>query len=198
MAFHLTRSGYTTTAPPRPIRWVHMDAHVARLIEHFSMERLPIEETFFVKTWRSTAEFANGNPVGTAMIGMYTNDPPSRSLFHRLSVDEMWHFYAGDPIRLVLLFADGTDVDVVLGPDVLNGQYVQFLVPAGTWQAGELTPGGRYGLFGCTLAPGFVGTCFQGGQKAALTEQYPTRADDIARLGVSDEHPVSLPDGFET
>lgn len=175
-----------------------MDADIAQLIEHFSMELLPVEETFFVKTWRSSTELPNGNPVGTAMIGMYTNHPASRSLFHRLSVDEMWHFYGGDPIRLVLLFENGTDDEVILGPDVLNGHRVQFLVPAGVWQAGELLGEGRYALFGCTLAPGFVGTCFEGGRRDTLARLYPTRANDIARLGISDDHPVSLPEGFET
>ena len=70
------------------------------------------------------------------MIGMYAHEPLSRSLFHRLPADEVWHFYGGDPLRLVLLYPGGQSADVILGPDPLAGQKVQFVVPAGVWQAG--------------------------------------------------------------
>jgi predicted cupin superfamily sugar epimerase len=173
-----------------------MDSDISQLIEHFSMTPLPVEETFFVSTWRSAAELPDGGPLGTAMIGLYTNDPPSRSLFHRLAFDEVWHFYGGDPIRLVLLYADGNDGEVVLGGNVLAGQHVQWVIPAGTWQAGELVAGGRWGLFGCTMAPGFSGTCFEGGRSSVLLGLYPARPDDIRRLGLDDTHSISMPEGF--
>lgn len=175
-----------------------MDADIAQLIDHFQMTPLPVEGTFFVSTWRSDQQIdlADGGPVGTAMIGLYTNDPPSRSLFHRLTFDEVWHFYGGDPIRLVLLHPDGTDSQVTLGADLLNGHHVQYVIPAGTWQAGELVSGGRWALFGCTMSPGFTGTCFEGGRVVDLLSRYPSRSDDIRRLGLSDDHEVSMPDGF--
>jgi predicted cupin superfamily sugar epimerase len=56
--------------------------------------------------------------------------------------------------------------------------------------------GGRWALFGCTMAPGFTGTCFEGGTVSQLLAAYPDRADDIARLGVPDRHPTAMPDGF--
>ena len=56
-----------------------------QIIEHLGMTQLPVEATFFVSTYRSVADTATGGPVGTAMIGMYSDDPPSRSLFHRLT-----------------------------------------------------------------------------------------------------------------
>ncbi|MGZ4792408.1 MAG: cupin domain-containing protein, partial [Ilumatobacteraceae bacterium] len=102
-----------------------------QLVDHLGMTQLPVEATFFVSTYRSAADTATGGPVGTAMIGMYSDDPPSRSLFHRLDFDEVWHFYAGDPIRLVLLRADGTSDEVIMGSNLLAGQLVQFVIPAG-------------------------------------------------------------------
>ena len=42
------------------------------------------------------------------MIGMYSHDPVSGSLFHRLPSDEIWHLYDGDPMRLVLLHPGGS------------------------------------------------------------------------------------------
>ena len=175
-----------------------MDATAQKLVEHLGMSPLPVEATFFVSTYRSAANTAAGGPVGTAMIGLYCDDPPSRSLFHRLEFDEVWHFYAGDPLRLVLMYPDGSSADVVMGSDVLAGQLVQFVIPAGVWQAGELVEGGTWALFGCTMAPGFTGTCFEGGRVDDLLATHPGRDSDIRRLGIPDDHDTSMPTGFAT
>ncbi len=173
-----------------------IDPTARLLIERFGMTALPVEATFFASTYRSRAETPSGGPAGSAGIGLYCDDPPSRSLFHRLAFDEVWHFYAGDPIRLVLLHPDGSDEDVIMGGDILAGHQVQYVVPAGVWQAGELVDGGSWALFGCTMAPGFTGSCFEGGSVARLLETHPGRASDIERLGVPAGHPLAMPDGF--
>ena len=172
-----------------------MHDDIAALIARFGLSMLPSEGTLFASTWRSTGNLAGGGPHGTAMIGLYCNDPLSQSLFHRLPVDEVWHFYAGDPLRLILLFSDGTSRDVVLGPDPLCGHHVQFIVPAGVWQAGQVMAGGRYALFGCTMAPGFTGSMYEGGVLETLVAQYPDRAVDIGRFGC-DAGETSMPTGF--
>lgn len=175
-----------------------MDPRAQELIDHFGMTPLPVEATFFVSTYRSHAELDSGGPIGTAMLGLYTDDPPSRSLFHRLAFDEVWHFHLGHPMRLVLLYPDGSSRDVILGPDVLGGQHVQFVIPAGVWQAGELVDGGRWALFGCTMAPGFVSACFTGGRIGDLLGAHPDREDDILRLGIPDHHDTAMPADFAT
>jgi len=161
------------------------------------MKRLPVEGTLFASTYRSAEKAPGGSPAGTAIVGLYCDDPPSRSLFHRLAFDEVWHFYGGDPIRLVLLLPDGSSEEVVLGGDVLAGQSVQHVVPAGVWQAGELVPGGEWALFGCTMAPGFTGTAFDGGTVAALERLYPDRVTDIRRLGIPDGAAAGMPEGYQ-
>lgn len=160
-----------------------MNSTVQRLIGTLGLKPLPVEGTLFAETWRSSHAFAAGQPCGTSMIGMYCEEPPSLSRFHRLDFDEVWHFHAGDPLRLVLLYPDGTSGEVVLGPDPLRGHRLQFVVPAGVWQAGHLVPGGTYALYGCTLAPGFVPGIFQAGSRQRLLEGWPDRAADIACLG---------------
>jgi len=164
-----------------------MHPTLRRLIALHGLTPLPVEGTLFAQTYRSTHELAPGVPAGTAMIGLYCEDPPSRSLFHRLTRDELWHFYAGDPLRLILLRPDGSSEDVILGPDPLRGHRSQYLIPAGVWQAGHLVPGGLYALYGCTLAPGFTPDCFEGGTRAALTAAYPARREDIERLACPDD-----------
>ena len=101
-------------------------------------------------------------------------------------------------MRLVLLHADGTSDDVIMGSDLLAGQLVQFVIPAGVWQAGELVDGGRWALFGCTMAPGFTSACFEGGRVSELLVAYPGRAADIRLLGIPDDHDTTMPAGFAT
>jgi predicted cupin superfamily sugar epimerase len=98
----------------------------------------------------------------------------------------------------VLLHPDGSSGDVVMGPDIRGGHVVQFVIPAGVWQAGELVAGGRWSLFGCTMAPGFIGTCFEGGTVSDLLATHPDRESDIRRLGIPDDHSTEMPSGFAT
>jgi predicted cupin superfamily sugar epimerase len=172
-----------------------MQQKVKALIDTLHLTPLPAEGTLFVSTWRSNQECADGSPVGTAMVGMYCFYPPSQSLFHRLPVDEIWHFYGGDPLRLILLYSNGSSQDVVMGSDPLQGQQIQFVVPAGVWQAGHLMDGGTYALFGCTLAPGFTSSMYEGGQCDTLCAVYPDRVEDIIRL-TSTEADLHMPEGF--
>lgn len=169
---------------------------VKALIEHFKFERLPVESTLYVSTYRSDALLPEGGHYGTAIIAMYCDEPRSVSLFHKLTVDEVWHFYAGDPMRLILLYPDGSSRDVILGNNPLAGQQVQFVVPAGVWQAGHMLAGGRYSLFGCTMAPGFSSAMFIGGAKAELLARYPNRAADIALFGLEDGKERYIPEGY--
>jgi predicted cupin superfamily sugar epimerase len=173
------------------------DPNVIAMIAHYGFTPLPVEGTLFTSTYKASTLTAEGNPVGTAIVGMYCNEPLSRSLFHRLTADEVWHFYGGDPIRLCLLHPDGTSSEVILGPEVLHGHCVQTVIPGGTWQAGELLEGGTYGLFGCTMAPGFSGDGFEGGTVSALMALYPTDARTIERLGIPDGADHRLPDGYQ-
>jgi len=172
---------------------VHADTMA--LLRQYRFMRLPIEGTLYRETWRSTDGDATGAPAGTAMIGCYAETLGSLSRFHRLTRDEVWHAYAGDPFVLHLLHEDGHTSDVVMGTDPLGGQQVQYVVRAGTWQAGCLLPGGRHALFGCTMAPAFTHDCFEAGRVDDLTARYPHAAAIIARLGVTGGE-TRLPDAL--
>ncbi len=173
-----------------------VDPEIAALIEQLHLRRLPVEGTLYVQTYRSPLEVAPGVPAGTAMLGLYCHNPHSISCFHRLTSDEVWHAYAGDPFHLILLHPNGSSEEVVMGGDLLAGQQVQFVVPAHTWQAGELLPGGRYALYGCTMVPGFSAQGFEAGTAEQLSAQYPQRAADIARLSAGGQE-TRMPDGFD-
>ncbi len=172
---------------------IHADT--VAMLRHYRFDRLPVEGTLYRSTWRSTHDDARGTPAGTAMIGMYANSPESISCLHRLTHEEVWHAYAGDPFTLHLLHADGRYETVVMGTDPHAGQVVQYVVPAGVWQAGGLVPGGRYALFGCTMAPGFTGDCFEAGVATELLAAYPAQASLIQRFAAPGGA-TRMPPGF--
>ena len=165
------------------------------MLRHYRFERLPVEGTLYKSTWRSETNNLDGGPVGTAMIGMYANEPESVSCFHKLDFEEAWHFYGGDPFTLYLLYPDGTTAEIKMGTDPTKDQYVQYVIPAGVWQAGCLDQGGRYALFGCTMAPGFTGTCFEAGVADELIAAYPSKASIIHKLSING-HEKLMPEGF--
>jgi predicted cupin superfamily sugar epimerase len=179
--------------PPR--FFVHPETKA--VIEHYNLQPLPVEGTLFTSTYRSSANLPSGDPLGTAIIGLYADEPKSLSYFHKLPSDEIWHFYGGDPLKLVLLFPDGSSKEVIMGSDVLAGQVVQYVIPAGVWQAGYMLLGGRYSLFGCTMAPGFTSKGFEAGVLAELLKKYPDRAIDLEGLCVRG-HERLMPEGFAT
>ena len=81
----------------------------------------------------------------------------------------MWHFYLGAPLRLAIVRPDGTAEEILLGQDVLNGQYLQYTVPGGCWFGATPAEGSDFALVGCTVAPGFDFADF--GQEIFLTKE---------------------------
>ncbi|WP_432117384.1 cupin domain-containing protein [Streptomyces sp. bgisy032] len=156
------------------------------LIAHYGLEPIPHEGGLFRQTWAGPGR-PDGRPEGTAIVALLTAD--DFSALHRLPTDEIWHFYLGDPLELLLLAPDGSARTVVLGPGVLRGEHVQFTVPAGTWMGGRVSAGGSWTLFGCTMAPGFTFEGYEHGDAAALTARYPAEADRIAVLSRPVEPP---------
>jgi predicted cupin superfamily sugar epimerase len=143
---------------------------------------MPTEKVYFTQSYVDPKVGADGKALCSAIIALVTDDPSTFSDMHRLPTDEIWHFYLGDPIELLLLHPDGRDELVVLGHDVLAGQEVQHVVPAGTWMGARLRPGGDYGVYGNTMAPGFVLSDFEGAAAADLIARWPHRADLITAL----------------
>ena len=162
-----------------------------QLIELLELEPLPVEGGMFRQTYCSAetipqaglpARYRGDKPFATAIYYLLTSDPDSFSALHRLPTDEMYHFYLGDPVELLLLFPDGGSRRIVLGQDLLHGQQVQFVVPRGVWQGSRLVPGGRFALLGTTMAPGFEATDFEGGQREELLARYSNQAELIRAL----------------
>jgi predicted cupin superfamily sugar epimerase len=150
---------------------------------------LPHEGGFYAETYRSGAiipggtlgrEWPDARSVATAIYYLLT--PETFSALHRVRSDEMFHFYLGDPVEMLLLSPDGSTGTLVLGSDLAAGMRPQVLVPHGAWQGARLAPGGRLALLGTTVAPGFDFADFELGEREALILAYPGQRDRIFAL----------------
>lgn len=101
------------------------------------------------ETWR--AESDGGRAAGTAIYYLLQAGEVSR--WHRIDSAEIWHWYAGNPLEL-LISPDGKESEArVLGNDLSGGQSPQIIVPPRAWQSAKSL--GAWSLVGCTVSPGF-------------------------------------------
>jgi predicted cupin superfamily sugar epimerase len=158
------------------------------IIDLLQLEPHPIEGGYFRRTWQSAEtipqEVLTHHPgprlAGTAIYYLLT--PDTVSALHRLPGDEVFHFYLGDPVRMLQLWPDGSTRELILGHDLLHCQLVQTVVPAHVWQGSLLEPSGRFALLGATMAPGFDYADYESGNISALCARYPQATDMIRRL----------------
>jgi predicted cupin superfamily sugar epimerase len=152
------------------------------------LEAHPLEGGFFVETWRSAQRIDATVPggarrgeraVGTAIYYLLT--PDTFSAMHRLPWDEVFHFYLGDPVEMLLLEPGLGGRFETLGTDLRGGMRPQILVPAGVWQGSRLRSGGRVALLGTTMAPGFDPADFETADPATLATTWPEFDEAIRR-----------------
>lgn len=162
-----------------------------QIIEHLELEPLSIEGGHFRQTYVATdniaaealpARYGRAKSLCTAIYYLLTDQPDSFSALHSLPTDEIYHFYMGDPVEMLLLHPEGHSERVILGQDLLDGEHVQVVVPAGVWMGSRVMEGGQFALMGTTMAPGFDELDYEGADPKALEQQYPDRAPIIRQL----------------
>jgi predicted cupin superfamily sugar epimerase len=163
--------------------------NVTELIDRLQLTPHP-EGGYFRETYRASESVAatalprrfNGaRNISTAIY--FLLEVGQCSHLHRIRSDEVWHFYAGDPLDVVEIDGTGGLKTTRLGADAVY----QHLVPAGVWFGAAPASGGRFAphgfaLVGCTVAPGFDFADFELADRAALLREYPRHQDWIRRL----------------
>ena len=158
----------------------------------------PREGGFYIRTYESDemlppALFADGRYSGarpTATAIYYLLEPGTFSEMHRLRSDEIFHFYAGDPVEMLQLYGDGTGATVRLGNRLTEGERPQVVVPRCVWQGSQLAPGGTWALLGCTVSPGFDFDDYEAASREDLLAQWPAFGRLIETLTHADSCPT--------
>jgi predicted cupin superfamily sugar epimerase len=130
------------------------------------------------------APFDAARPLGSALYFLVTPTAPVR--LHRIRNDQLYHYYLGDPIELLLLRPDGSSERLVVGPGLAEGQHVQVPIPGGTFHTARLLPGGRWFLGGSTEWPGVIPADVEIGDGDELARRYPEAAVWIRSMAVAE------------
>lgn len=161
------------------------------LIEFLGLSPLEMEGGWYRQTYISEGKiparvlpkrYTTEKPLSTSIYYLLSSAPGSFSVLHRLPTDEIYHFYLGDPVEMLLLEPGGRSELIILGGDLFNGQHVQYPIPAGVWQGSRLLEGGDWALMGTTMAPGFTPGDFELGLRKELIAAYPDRKEWIVQL----------------
>ncbi|HEY4201462.1 MAG TPA: cupin domain-containing protein [Devosiaceae bacterium] len=125
------------------------------LIEKLELEP-HTEGGWFRQTFKDMRE--NGERAHSTAI-YYLLEGHDVSRWHRVDAAEVWHWYAGGPMRLTVS-ADGQKAKShLLGNDFSAGELPQVMVPRDHWQTARSL--GAWTLVGCTVAPGFERSGFE-------------------------------------
>jgi uncharacterized protein len=125
-----------------------------RIIKALKLKPHP-EGGHYRETFRDARK--TGRAHSTAIYFLLKRGEVSR--LHRVDAAEVWHFYAGAPLELII----GKRKRAILGTDLAKKQQPQILVPANVWQSARTL--GAYTLVGCTVAPGFEFSGFELAEK---------------------------------
>lgn len=175
----------------------HQEKKAEAIVSHYQLKPHP-EGGFYHETYRSSEVipvhclpegFTAARNVCTAIL--YLLGANDFSAFHRIRQDEMWHFYFGGTLRLVMISPEGRFSEVLLGHDVTAGERVQYVVPAGYWFGARPVKGSAFSFVGCTVAPGFDFDDFELAKRSELLEWFPGHRDLIVSYTRPDEEASS-------
>jgi len=133
------------------------------------------------------APFADGRPLGTALYFMVTPEAPVK--LHRIDNDQLYHYYLGDPIEVLLLRENGLSELVIVGSNIVGGHLVQLFIPGNTFHTARITGKRRWFLGASTEWPGVVvrDRDVELGNADELAAKYPDAAADIREFPVPAE-----------
>ena len=161
-----------------------MEDEVVQLIAALGLVPHP-EGGFYRETFRSLIRVkraAEPAALRNASTAIYFLLPAGAfSAWHKVTSDEVWHHYDGDPVDLHQLDQGAGHTVTRLGPDVRGGLTPQLVVPAGTYQA-AMAVGPRFALCGCTVAPGFDFADFSMPPRSQLLSEFPAARAVIEAL----------------
>lgn len=152
------------------------------LITALKMQALEPEGGYWCPVYRSQHKDGMGQCACGSILYLVT--PETFSHFHKLTVDEIFHFCAGDPVEQIIIAPDGTVRVTILGQDIAgHGESPVSVVPAGCWQAAKLVSGCEYALLSATTVPGYMDDCVTHASAEELAGQYPGNEMEILRFG---------------
>ena len=123
------------------------------------------------------AGYVGDHSLGNILYFMVTPDAPVK--LHRIRSDQMYHHYLGEPLEVLLLYADGRSETKTVGNDLTAGMRPQLLIPGGTFHSARLAPGSSYSLLATSVWIRAEPSDVEMGDVEQLTKTFPLAGDAI-------------------
>jgi len=145
------------------------------------------EGGYYKRYWQSDIEAeakdASGNTIhplrsiGSSILYLL----PSHEVcaWHRLSCDEMWHYYGGSSLKIYILNRVKGLCEHTLGHDLDHSEMPQVIIPRSTWFCAEVKNQDSYSFCGCTLWPSFSYADFDLADRDLLHREFPRHQEFI-------------------
>jgi predicted cupin superfamily sugar epimerase len=141
---------------------------------------------FVAETYRSPRKipanalpeaYEGDRPYGSALYFLVT--PDAQIVMHRIRSDQLYHYYVGDPLEVLLLYPDSNGAVATVGSDLGAGERPQLFIPGGTFHTSRLAPEANYALLASTEWPGVEPPDVEHGEIEALMKAYPDFREEI-------------------
>lgn len=112
------------------------------------------EGGWYREVYRSADRVQRGDQSRSATTAIYyLLERQQLSRWHVVDADEIWHFYAGAPLELLVYDPTSRQLQRRVLSSPTGAATPIGVIPAGVWQAARSL--GEYSLVGCTVSPGF-------------------------------------------
>ena len=141
---------------------------------------------FVAETYRSPLKIPAGalphayeseRPYASALYFLVT--PEAQIVMHRIRSDQLYHYYLGDPLEVLMLFPDGTGAVAAVGSDLAAGERPQLFIPGGTFHTSRLASEASFALLASTEWPGVEPPDVEHGDIEELIMAYPDFREQI-------------------
>jgi predicted cupin superfamily sugar epimerase len=122
--------------------------------------------------------YSGDHSLGNVLYFLVTQDAGVQ--LHRIRSDQMYHHYLGEPLEVLLLYADGKHEVRTVGADLVAGMRPQLFVPGGTFHAARVKSPDGYALLATSVWLRAEAADVEKGHAAPLATAYPAAAREIA------------------
>ncbi len=159
-----------------------------KIIDYYRLQPHP-EGGWYKETYKSNesiskhalpVRFNEDRQFSTAIF--FLLEKGNFSAFHKIKSDECWHFYAGGRLLIYIIDEAGKLNTIKLGPNILNDEVCQFVVPANSWFASIPDADTEFSFVGCTVSPGFDFNDLELANGTLLSKEYPQHTNTILAL----------------
>jgi predicted cupin superfamily sugar epimerase len=123
------------------------------------------------------------NPPCSAIY--YFLDDTRCSVMHKVTGDMLYHFYAGKPVEMLLLYPEGHSPKseiCLFSNDIAKGGQPMKIIPGGTWLGSRIKGKNSWSLMGVSMAPPYNPKDYFLGDRDTLIKQYPEQKKMITLL----------------